>query len=239
MITPFFLQALMGLANPLNKRALALCSSTFFGAAKLTMAGVVLLAYHVLYKRKKLTMPPSHLLYYAQIIGFGMMGVHILKYWGLQHMSATKMAFLYGTSPLFVALVSCIRFHDWFTRKQVVGMFICFFALVPMLLTSSKVEQSLGEFLYLSWPELAVLAAALFHAISSTSKRILLRKSGFWPVQINGLCLLLGGLGTFVLWYLKDGVLVTDTLPVVLGYVALTMCMTKVICSNVKLYLMK
>jgi len=241
MIIILIVQALFGLVSPLNKQALTLCSAAFFVAGKLLSAGILLLLYHFYRHGALSTIPRRHWPYYFQIIVIGNFCAHFLKYWGLQHVSATKMALIFNTSPFFVALFSYFFFGNRLTRMQCAGLFISFIGLIPVLVGSCPEELHMGEFCTLSWPEFAIIVATIFHALSMISKRILMQENAYWPVQVNAISFLGGGLlaALYVGVMQADNLPDVNVLPVLTGYILLTTIISKVICSTLYLRLMK
>lgn len=241
MIIILILQALFGLVSPLNKQGLLYCSPIFFVAAKLVCAGFILMCYQLYRKGAFHKIPSHHWPYYIQAIIIGNFCAHFLKYWGLQYVSATKMAFIFNTAPFFVALLSYIRFGYYVTKLQVIGLIISFIGIIPILITSSYEEYVLGEFWIISWPELAIFIATFLHAFSLTTKRILLHENNYWPVQVNAICFLGGGIVAMLYMVCVGDMQWPDmsTLPVLSFYILSTTFISKVICSTLYIYLMK
>lgn len=239
MIMPLLVQALFGIISPLNKQALYLCPALLFTASKLLCAGAILFVFEWVRTRTLPRAPRGQWVYYVQIIATSMIGAHIFKYWGLQYITTTKMALLFNSSPFFVALISYMRFGSRITKTQIVGLTISFCGLVPMLITTSLAEQSIGEFFIVSWPELAILFASFLHAFGMTSKRIVLQQSGYWPLSLNALCLLGGGSITAVFAYTHGTPVAAANIPMISMYVVVTTVVSKVVCSSLYMYLMK
>ena len=241
MITIFIVQALFGLVSPLNKHALLYCSPIFFVAGKLLCAGLVLLGYHFWRHSSWHAIPLRHWPLYAQIILIGNFSAHFLKYWGLQYVSATKMAFIFNMSPFFVALFSYVRFGTKLSRIQLSGLTISFLGLIPILMTSSIQEFNMGEFLIISWPELAIFIATIMHALSMTSKRVLMHENNYWPVQVNALCFLGSGIVACLFIALNYPLYnpSSSDLPTITSYILITTFISKVVCSTLYMHLMK
>jgi drug/metabolite transporter (DMT)-like permease len=239
MITPLVVQALFGLVSPINKQALSFGPSALYVSLKLFLAAATLLLFHRWYKGKPIGISRAEMPLLAQTIITGAWGAHMLKYWGLGYMSASKMAFLFNASPLFVALFSFIRFDERLTAKQVVGLCITVLGLIPILLTTSVAEELIGGVATFSWPELAILCAAALHGFSITTKRILLHNEQYWPARIHGFYLL-GGAGlSFMTWTFFGNAMPLENVPTLFGYALVTMIISKVICSTIILHLMK
>jgi drug/metabolite transporter (DMT)-like permease len=239
MIIPFFVQLLYGILGPLNKQAVTAIPFTLYVGLKLSIAGCLLLAYHSLIMKKSIRLTPDQWVYYVQMILFGAIGAQLLKYWGLQYVSASKAAFLFNSSPFFVAFFSWIRWQERLHIIQWIGLCISFIGLFPIIMLSTPTHQPWGDLLYISLPELAILAAAASHAISFTAKRIVINNHNYAPAHVNGLYLLTGGIGSMVSWLGMGMPYASTSAMVVIGYAAGTTLIGKIFCSSMTLYLLR
>lgn len=239
MITPFCVQLLYGLLGPLNKIAIAKVPFDLYVGMKLTVAGSFLLFYHTLIKRRSLHLASNQWFYYLQMIVCGAIGAQYLKYWGLQYVTASKAAFLFNSSPFFVAFFSWLRWREKLSFVQWLGLSISFLGLIPILLTTSSLEEMIGMFGVFSLPECAIIAAAAFHAISFTAKRLVVHADGYASARVNGIYLLAGGIWSLGSWCIAGAPYAEGTLMTGLGYATFTTFVGKVICSSLTLYLLR
>lgn len=93
-------------------------------------------------------------------------------------MPASKMSFLLNLGPFVTALFSFIAFKELLSKKQWLGLFIGFLGMIPLLITSSASEKLLGEFISISWPELAVMGAVCMNSYAAIISRITIRHQG-------------------------------------------------------------
>lgn len=239
MITPFCVQLLYGLLGPLNKAAITSVPFALYVGIKLLMGGTLLIAYHVLIKKQSLRLIPGQWVYYMQMILCGAIGAQYLKYWGLQYVSASKAAFLFNSSPFFVALFSWLRWNERLVCLQWVGLCISFIGLIPIILTTSLTEELVGMIGAFSFPECAILAAAALHAISFTAKRHVVHSDGYASARVNGIYLCAGGIWSLASWILSGMPYQPGTLITAVGYATGTTLLGKVICSSLTLYLLR
>lgn len=239
MITPFFVQLLYGLLGPLNKAAIGYVPFDLYVGIKLVLAGIFLLAYHLLISKKSLKLGSRQWIYYVQMILCGAIGAQYLKYWGLQYVSASKAAFLFNSSPFFVAFFSWLRWNERLSFVQWLGLIVSFLGLLPVLFTSSCMEDVIGTFGIFSLPECAILGAAALHAISFTAKRVVIHADGYVSARVNGIYLLMGGIWSLGSWFLSGAPYTQGMLMTALGYATFTTLLGKVICSSLTLYLLR
>jgi len=239
MITPFCVQLLYGLLGPLNKIAIGQVPFSLYVGIKLTMAGSFLLFYHTLIKGKTIRLSANQWFYYLQMIVCGAIGAQYLKYWGLQYVSASKAAFLFNSSPFFVAFFSWLRWNERLSGMQWLGLCLSFVGLVPILFTSSSFEEMVGMIGAFSLPECAIVAAAAFHAISFTAKRVVVHADGYASARVNGIYLMAGGIWSLGSWVLFGAPYAEGMLMTALGYATFTTFVGKVVCSSLTLYLLR
>ena len=77
------------------------------------------------------------------------------------------------------------------STKKWLGFFIGFIGFVPFFIEKSATEHAVGGFFLFSWPEFALIAAAMSTVIGwiSMRKLVLLK---FIPLVANGLSMLVG-----------------------------------------------
>jgi len=187
MILIIVLYGLFGTSFLFNKALLQYANPIFLTGARMIISGMLLLGYQYRYAHKQFRFKKKHWSLFAQIILFGIYTTYILRYWGLQHMPASKAAFLFNLSPFLASLYSYFFFKERMTLKQWIGLFIGFIGLIPILLTSSKSEAILGELYFISWPELTIIASVACHSYSWVVMRKLVRNKNYSPAMVNGI----------------------------------------------------
>ncbi len=206
---------------------------------RMTLAGVILVAYQYLYLKKNVHIKKEHWWVYVQIIVLGIYIAYILRFWGLSYLTSSKTALLFNASPFFAALYSYYFFSEKITFKQWVGLVIGFLGLIPILATSSGVEQSMGEFLFISWPELAILVCVALHSYSWILVRKALHFKGHTPILINGITMLGGGLLALLTAFLWEGFQPISEPGPFIGWLLFVVLVSNIICYNLYGYLLK
>lgn len=238
MIEIFALHALWGSSIPMSKHLLSFASPFLLTPLRMIVAGFVLFLINFIRKKNILLLGHKLWFYNIQII-LAVYGKYMLRYWGLTYMPASKMSFLLNIAPFVAALFSFFAFKERLSGKQWLGLFIGFIGMIPILITSSKTEIALGELFYISWPELAIIAAVCVNAYAAIISRILIREKGQSVTLSNGIRMLGAGfLASLTLLFIEVPFGITDFWPFV-GWLSLLVLVSNVICHNFHLYLYK
>jgi len=211
----------------------------FLTGIRMFIAGVLLLSYQYFWKKHTFTFPKDHLWLYTQIIVMGIYFAYALRFWGLDYLSASKTALLFNASPFYAAFYSYIFFKERLTKKQWLGLFIGICGLIPILITSSAEEQNIGEFLFLSWPEIAILVSVGLHSYSWICVRKLIKSKKQDIIVVNGITMLCAGILALVTSPLIEGPQsITDWYEFG-STLAAVILVSNVICFNLYGYLLK
>ena len=235
----FIMYALFGTSFPISKMLLKYTTPIFFTAIRMIIAGLLLLAYQIGYAKHQFQFHRRHWSMYLQIIFFGVYITYILRFWGLAQLSAAKTAFLFNTAPFFTALYAYLMEKERLSKTQWLGLMIGFFGILPMLMTSSAIEQSYGEFLMFSWAELAVLAAVASHSYSWMVMRRLIKVERYAPTVVNGICMTIGGTGAlFTAMAFEKPSTIVD-LGYFISWLLIVILISNIICHNLYGYLLQ
>lgn len=233
------LYALFSSSFAITKVLLRYTSPIFLVGIRMTIAGIFLLTYQYFYAHKHFRFKRRHMKYYIQLVFFGIYITYILRFWALDYMPSFKGCFLYNISPFLSAFYSYLFFKEKITRKQWLGLIIGFFGMIPMLLTSSTGETKLGEFTYISWPELAILVSVATHSYSWIVMRKLIRDKSYSPMMVNGISMTAGGILAFITsLFWGSPFPITDVGHFFL-LLALIIIISNLICHNLYGYLLK
>ena len=147
------------------------------------------------------------------------------------------MAFLFNVAPFVAALFSYFALKERLSRKQWLGLCIGFVGIIPIMLTSSDAEFALGEFFYLSTPELAILLAVCINAYAMIVSRSLIKEHKQSVLLSNGVRTLGAGIiALMTLPFVETSYTITNPLEFT-GLLALVILLSNVICHNFHLYL--
>ena len=157
------------------------------------LGALVLFAFFAIRKGSfKLT--PRQFISVAVVGFFSIYITNILEFWGLSHISAAKTCFIYSLSPFFTALFSYIHFKEKINSPKAIGFAISFLGFIPVLYMQTGSEGIMKAFSVVSWPDLAVMGAALCAVYGWVLLRIVLKKDEMAPLKVSSYSMLIGGL---------------------------------------------
>lgn len=185
----------------LGKMALEHSPPLFLTASRMLLAGVILLAFLAFKNRSVFKLSGKQWFSIVFLAIFSIYLTNAFEFWSLQHMSAAKTCFIYSLSPFFAAFFSYLHFGEKMTPRKWLGMAIGFAGIAPVLMIQKGADEL---FLYLSWPELAMMAASLCTVYGWVLLRLIVKDSSISPVTANGLSMLIGGLFALVHSYLVE-----------------------------------
>lgn len=187
----------------LGKIALDISPPLFLTGARMLLAAALLLGFLFLRNRKSLLLNLKQLFALSLFALFGMYLTNALEFWSLQHLSAAKTCFIYSLCPFFAALFSYLHFNEKMNLRKWIGMAIGFIGFIPVLALQKGSEQLISGFSFLSWPELAMMGAALCTSYGWILLRVLVKDS-VSPLVANGFGMLIGGIIALGHSYLVD-----------------------------------
>jgi len=232
MILIVLLYALFATSFSMGKILVHYSPPMFLNGCRMLIAGSILLLYQYFNPREKFYFKKSHIWLYAQVILFGVFFGYNLRFWALNYLSSFKASFLYNLSPFLSAYYSYIFFKERLNTIQWVGLIIGFLGLIPILLTSSPGEKAIGEWLYISWPEIALLASVAMHSYSWIVMRILVKEKGYAPMMANGITMTSGGLLALVTSFIFESAQPVTEFGPFFGWLALVVLISNIICHN-------
>lgn len=233
------LYALFSSSFAIGKVLLRYTSPIFLTGIRMTLGGLLLLTYQYFYAHKHFRFKRRHIKYYLQIVILGIYVTYILRFWALDYLPSSKACFLYNISPFLSSFYSYIFFREKMTRKQWIGLIIGFFGLIPILLTSTPAESTIGEITFISWPELAILLSVATHSYSWIIMRKLIRDKSYSPIMVNGISMTSGGVLALITAFLFEGLWPVSATASFLGWLALIIITSNIICYNLYGYLLK
>lgn len=237
----FVLYGLFASVFVIAKMALAYTSPFFLVGSRMTVAGILMLAYQGYSNPGSFTLTRAAWMRLFLLGFFNIYLTNVLELWGLQYLTSFKTCFLYSLTPFFSALFSYLLFSESLTPKKWVGLLIGFVGLTPLFLQHNLAEVAGGQFSIFSIAELSVLAAVVTGSYGWILLRQLVASDGCSPFLANGVSMLFGGLcalahsWSYETW---DPLPVTDWLPF-LEMTCLLMLISNAIAYNLYGFLLK
>ena len=233
------LYALFGSSFPICKVLLQYTTPLFLLGSRLLVAGPILLMYHSFVNKKRIYFKWKHFSYFAQLTVFGMYLNYLIRFWGLQDLPSSKVSFLFNLSPFFSALYSYLIFNERMTRLQWLGLAIGFTGLIPIMFTTTLAEQKLGEFLFISWQELAILTSVALHSYCWILIRKLVKDKAYTPMMVNGISMTCGGLMALATSMYVDGPFPVTNVAGFLKWSVVIILISNIICHNLYAFLLR
>lgn len=227
----------------LGKMALESSPPIFLTSIRMLFAAVILLGWLFIKDRKSLKIGKKQILPLIALAIFSIYLTNILEFWGLQHLTAAKTCFIYSLSPFFAAIFSYLHFGEKMNKKKMLGMLIGFAGFVPVLRMQTGDEGLFQAFSLFSWPELAIMGAALFSVYGWVLLRILVKKQTLSPMYANGYSMLIGGTMAFIHSLFIDHwnpipVAAGKMGPFIQGIILMTL-VSNILCYNLYGYMLK
>ena len=190
---------------PLAKATLLYVTPFLCIGVRMILGGLLLLGMHRL-NGGRVTVARKHWSLFGLIALFHIFLSFTAEFWALQYVSSVKDALFFNLSPFITALLALLFLGEKITFLQVCGMTVATAGIIPMVLADSGSEQVLGWNGFVSLPEIALFIAV----VSACYGWILVSKAhnthGYPVFLINGICMFMGGVGSFVLSLIVDGV---------------------------------
>ncbi len=179
---------------PLGKIMLSLSPPIFLTATRMLLAGCILILFLLLKRRDCFKLNKIQIFSLVILGFFSIYLTNILEFWGLQYLSAAKTCFIYSLSPFFAAFFSYLHFKEKITSRKVIGLLIGFVGFIPILFMQSESENILAAFSIFTWPELAIMGAALFSVYGWVILRLIVKNHTLSPLMANGSSMIIGGI---------------------------------------------
>ena len=227
----------------MGKLALENAPPAFLTGFRMFFAGVILIGWLFFKDRSSLKIGKKQILPLLALAVFSIYLTNILEFWGLKHLTAAKTCFIYSLSPFFAAIFSYIHFGEKMNKRKALGMLVGFLGFIPVLKMQTGDEGLLNAFSFFSWPELAIMGAALFSVYGWVLLRIIVKNQTLSPLYANGYSMLLGGSMAFVHSLFIDN---WNPLPIAAGKegsfiqgIALMILISNILCYNIYGFMLK
>lgn len=239
------LYALFASLFGLSKDTLNYSEPFFLIGSRMLFAGLLLLAHQFIWNRKQFTGFTFKVQHLLPLFLLGFLNIYltnVAEIWGLQHMVSAKACLIYSLSPFLAALVAYFVLRERLNSKKWLGLCIGFAGLIPIFMTHSPSEKVVGEFMSISFAELALLIAVLCSVYGWTLLKKIISEFRYSFIMANGISMTLGGILALAHSYLSgeqwNPIPVTDLGPFLQN--TFWMCLiSNIICYNLYGYLLK
>ena len=233
------LQALFATSFPMGKYLLNFTTPLFLSGARMLIAGGILLIYQYFLPTAQFKIQKKHFWIFAQIIILGMYATYGLRLYALKALPVWKTSFFYNLSPFLSALYAYFLFNERLSIKQWIGLSVGLMGMIPILISSSPAEATLGEFLCISRYELFLIISVSLHCYSWILIQKLVRYKNYDTSIVNGLCMGIGGLISILTSYIIEGpVSISDPYAFCKG-LTIMIFISNILCHNIYATLLK
>ncbi|MEX0962194.1 MAG: DMT family transporter [Simkaniaceae bacterium] len=243
ILLTIFLYAVWSSIFPLGKMALEIAPPIFLTSSRMLLAGVLIILYLLLKKRDSLKLSLKQIFSLLLLGLFSIYLTNVCEFYGLKHLTAAKTCFIYSLSPFFTALFSYIHFKEKMDGRKWLGLMIGFIGVLPVLMIQSGSENLLQAFSFISWPELAVMGAALFSVYGWVLLRLAVKNQTISPIAANGISMLFGGFLALIHSLTTEGwspiPISLENLPKLTSLLLTMTLISNVLCYNLYGYLLK
>lgn len=238
MIYLILLQALLASTFSIGKILLENMSPILLIGARMTIAGIGMLAYQYIKNRHALRIKKDALLPLAQVSIFGIYLSFILEFWGMNYVPSFKTCAIFALSPFITYIIACLLYGEKTKLLKWVGMAVGFIGIMPTLLAESSSEEALGSLLMLSWADIAILLAAILYSYGWFPVDTLVREKNYSSFTINGYAMFFAGIAALCSApYLET--IAIGSLSKIAIYLPLLILIGNIICYNLYAYLLR
>ncbi len=235
------LYALFASVFTISKTGLAYTEPFFFVGTRMLLAGIIMLAYQILFKKENIFSKKVPWVRLLCLSFFNIYLTNTCEFLGLKHLTSFKTCFFYSLSPFLSALFSYFIFSEKMGLNKWVGLVVAFLGLLPIMLHQPDAENIAGQLLFFSWPEFFVITAATSSVLGWILLRQVINENGYSPFLANGISMFVGGSFALIHSYFVEAwnpIPVTEFLPF-FECALLLLIISNLICYNLYGFLMK
>lgn len=231
--------ALFGASVSMGKALLAYTTPLFLIGSRMCIGGGILLTYTYITQKATFNVQRKDWIHFIEVTILGIYLTYIMRVWALQYLPSFKTCFLYNLSPFMASFYSYFMLNEKMTFHQWIGLGIGFLGMIPILLSSTPAEASMGEFMNISWPELLVIASVATHSYSWIIVRKLVKFKKYSPLMVNSVTMSLGGILAITTSFFYDGFFPVKNVQKFSILLAAIILISNIICHNIYGHLLK
>ncbi len=189
------LHAVFASTYTLGKAALSYVEPVLFVAARMTLGSVVLLGYLFISGRSFRIKHRDRILFI--LLGFFLFYSWVPDFAVLPYVATTKWALIYALTPFCTALIGYFRRSEPVTWLKMIGLFIGLVGILPVLAVGADLK-SMTFCWNISWPDIVMLVCMVGYSYGWTIAQKLIKTKKYEAILVNGVGMLIGGLGALV-----------------------------------------
>lgn len=193
--------AILASTFTLAKVAVQYADPLFIIGVRMVVSAPLMFLVHYIHKKNTFCIAKEDRVKFLLVSIFHIFLPFSAEFWALQYVSSAKAAITYSLTPFIAAVLSYFLLKKKLAFKQVLGLAIGLLGLMPIFFSPDDIPYMAGKLLFVSIPELVLLLAVCsasyaWFIVSDLMKR------GYGISFINGVAMLLGGIFSFMLWWL-------------------------------------
>lgn len=239
MLTVVLMYAIFASSFPITKILLCYSKPFFLTGVRMLSAGILLLGYYTMYRKRDFSIQHSHYWIYAQVILIGFYFNYIARYWSINYLSSAKAGFLFTLYPIISSLLSYFFWGERTSMKQWLSIMFCVCAIAPILIPCHTPEKLCENMHFFSLPDLVILLSI----VADCYKWILIRKlvldhtcSTF---MVNGICMTAGGILALLTSLALEGITPVSSIIPFTGYMFIYILISNIISYNFYSFLLR
>ena len=179
------------------KKALTYANPFFLIGFRMILAGCLLLGYQWLFQRSHFILRKKDIWLFFKVSLFHIYLSFMLEFWAMQYLTALKITVIYSTTPFVGAILSYFLLKEYLTRKKILGIFIGFAGIMPVIIAQSGGAEAAMELCCVSIPEAVLFLAVIVGAYAWFVVKELMAR-GYGLGMINGVAMFVGGIMSMV-----------------------------------------
>lgn len=206
MVSVLVIYMLLASTWVIGKAALVYSQPIFLIGMRMTLGGILLLAFIYLFNKDQWKIKKEDCWLFAQIALFHIYVSFVLEFWALNYVTSSKAAFMFDLCPFITALFAYIFFNEAMSLQKWIGLIIAFTGTLPVLFGTEPTAEMATKHLFgvLSLPEVCLLISATASVYGWIVMKKLVVHRHYSPIFVNGIGMFVGGLLAFITAFLFE-----------------------------------
>ncbi|EKD23292.1 MAG: hypothetical protein ACD_82C00155G0004 [uncultured bacterium] len=206
MFLVILLEMLFASTFTIGKAVLQYLNPIFFIGLRMSLGGIILLAWLYFFKREKFFIKKEHMLLFLQITIFHIFLAFVPGFWAQKYLTSFRAAFFYNLSPFIAAIFGYLFLSEKMSSKKWLGLLIGSVGILLIMINGQSIQEvSEQAFSFVSWPEIALLASVASSVYGWIVFKKLTKTGGYSSLMINGFGMLSAGLLAFLTSFILEG----------------------------------
>ncbi len=240
MFVIVLLYALLASTFIFAKNAVDYANPFFIIAFRMTLAGLLLLGYLLLFKRKSFKIHRGDWWIFSRVAFFHIYIAFLAEFWSLQYLTSSKANLIYTLTPFIAAFLSYFLLKERLSPRKWLGVAIGILGMCPIFALQNAGVDISNELLSVSVPQFVLLIAVVSASYAWFDIKKLMAKN-YSLILINGFAMLAGGIGAAITYLIvkEPGVPATTNFWGFFENVAALIILSNVIFYNLYGWLLK